>query len=278
MLGTRGMWEDGWKAVALHAPLSGASNFDKDQWQLYHVDEDYSESTDLSKQNPEKLKALIDVWFEEADKNFVLPLDDRTALQIVLTERPTEELPRERYIYYPGTEPVPEGVAVSIRGRSYKIIGDVDITDKAHGVIFAHGSRFGGHALFIKNKKLYYVYNFLGITEQKFASPEFQAGKHTLGMEFIRESGGEYGESVGKLKLYVDDKVVTEGDMKTQPGKFTLSGDGLCIGFDSGDNVSSEYKNPGRFTGGTILGVAVDVSKEVYLDMEKEAAGAMSRD
>jgi arylsulfatase len=71
---------------------------------------------------------------------------------------------------------------------------------------------------------------------------------------------------------------VAEGEMKTQPGKFTLSGDGLCVGFDSGDNVSSEYKNPGTFTGGTIMGVGVDVGKDVYIDLEKEAAGAMSRD
>ena len=279
MLGTRGLWENGWKAVALHAPLSGVGNFDKDKWELYHVDDDYSESTDVSKQNPDKLKALIDAWFEEAEKNYVLPLDDRTAVQILGTERPKAEPPRERYIYYPGTEPVPEGVAVNIRGRSYKIIADVDITDNASGVIFAHGSRFGGHSLFIKDGKLYYAYNFLGITEQKFASKDkLPTGKHAVGMEFIREKAGQYGESIGTCKMYVDDNVVAEGPMKTQAGKFTLSGDGLCVGFDSGDNVSSEYKNPGKFTGGTILGVAVDVSREVYLDMEKEAAGALSRD
>ncbi len=279
MLGTRGMWEDGWKAVALHAPLSGAGNFDKDQWQLYHVDEDYSESKDVSKENPEKLNALINAWFEEADKNFVLPLDDRTAVEILGIDRPKSEPPRERYIYYPHTGAVPEGVAVSIRGRSYKIIADVDITDKASGVMFAHGSRFGGHALFIKDKKLYYTYNFLGITEQKFISKEqLTPGKHSLGMEFVREKTGQYGESIGTTRLYIDDKVVAEGTMTTQSGKFTLAGDGLCIGFDSADNVSSEYKSPGTFAGGTILGVGVDVSKEVYLDMEKEAAGALSRD
>ncbi len=279
MLGTRGMWQNGWKAVALHAPLSGVGHFDKDKWELYHVDKDYSESTDVSKEHPDKLKALIKLWDEEAEKNFVLPLDDRTAVQLLGIERPKSEPPRERYIYYPGTEPVPEGVAVNVRGRSYKIIADVDITDKAAGVMFAHGSRFGGHSLFIKDGKLYITYNFLGITEQKFVSKEkIPTGKHAVGIEFIRESAGKYGESMGKCKLYIDDKVVAEGEMKTQAGKFTLSGDGLCIGFDSGDNVSSEYKNPGRFTGGTILGVGIDVSKEVFLDMEKEAAGALSRD
>jgi arylsulfatase len=279
MLGTRGLWQGGWKAVALHAPLSGTSNFDKDEWQLYHVDQDYSESKDLSKENPEKLKELIDAWFDEADKNFVLPLDDRTAVEILGIDRPKSEPSRERYVYYPHTGAVPEGVAVNIRGRSYKIIADVDITDKASGVMFAHGSRFGGHALFIKEKKLYYTYNFLGITEQKFISgDELIPGKHTLGMEFTWEKAGKHGESLGTTKLYINGKEVAQGPMKAQVGKFTLAGDGLCIGYDSADNVSSEYKSPGTFTGGTILGVGIDVSKEVYMDMEKEAAGALSRD
>jgi arylsulfatase len=76
----------------------------------------------------------------------------------------------------------------------------------------------------------------------------------------------------------VNDKVVATGPMRAQVGKFTLAGDGLCIGRDSGDNVSQEYKAPGTFKGGTILGVGVDVGKDVYLDLEQEAAGAFARD
>jgi arylsulfatase len=80
MLGTRGIWEEGWRAAALHTPLTGKGNFDKDQWELYNVQADRSESEDLAKEYPEKLQALIKVWFEEAEKNLVLPLDDRSAL------------------------------------------------------------------------------------------------------------------------------------------------------------------------------------------------------
>jgi arylsulfatase len=280
MLGTRGMWEDGWKAVALHAPLTGKGQFDKDQWELYHTDVDRSEATDLSKQHPEKLEALIKAWFEEAEKNKVLPLDDRSAAELLGVERPSEEAPRERYMYYPGTSPVPEGVAVNVRGRSYKILADVEITDlDCSGVIFAHGSRFGGHSLFIKDRKLHYVYNFLGIKpEQKFVSDELKPGKYTLGMEFIRDKAGKYGESIGKATLYVNDKIVAQGEMKTQPGKFTLSGDGLCIGRDSGDAVSEEYTTPAAFKGGTIKFVGVTVEKAQYLDLEKLAAAAMAVD
>jgi len=175
---------------------------------------------------------------------------------------------------------VPESVAVNVRGRSYKILADVEITDpNASGVIFAHGSRFGGHSLFMKEKKLHYVYNFLGIKpEQKFVSPELKPGKYTLGMEFIREKAGPNHESVGKTKLYVDKQVVAEGPMRAQVGKFTLCGDGLCVGFDSADSVSQEYKGTAKFKGGTILFVGVTVEKKQYLDLEREAAGAFARD
>ncbi|POY38047.1 arylsulfatase [Solitalea longa] len=281
MLGTRAIWKDGWKAITLHAPLSSKGHFDQDVWELYNTNVDRSESKNLAKENPEKLKELIAAWNDEADKNLVLPLDDRTAVEVLGVERPAEEKARERYVYYPGTAPVPEGVAVNLRGRSYKIVADVEIKEAtASGVLFAHGSRFGGHTLFIKNKKLYYVYNFLGIKpeQQLVSSIELTPGKYTLGMEFIREKTGEHGEQIGKAKLYINDKVVAEGPMKTQPGKFTLSGDGLCVGYDSGDAVSSEYKTPGTFKGGTILGVGVDVGKEQYIDLQKEAERALKRD
>jgi arylsulfatase len=280
MLGTRGMWEDGWKAAAIHAPLTGKGHFDEDEWELYHVDKDRAESRNLAKKRPDKLKALIKAWFKEADKNMVLPLDDRSAVEQANIERPSEEAPRERYIYYPGTAAVPESVAVNVRGRSYKILADVEITDPdCAGVIFAHGSRFGGHALFIKDRKLYYVYNFLGIKpEQKFTSEALKPGKYTLGMEFTREKAGKYKESEGTTKLYVNDKVVAQGPMRAQVGKFTLCGDGLCVGHDSADAVSQEYQAPGEFKGGTILGVAVSVEKAQYLDLETLAAAAFAAD
>jgi arylsulfatase len=279
MLGTRGIWQDGWKASAIHAPISGKGNFDKDVWELYHVDADRAESKNLAKEHPEKLKELIDAWFEEAEANFVLPLDDRTAVEQLGNVRPQAEPPRSRYIYYPDTAPVPEGAAVNVRGRSYKILADVEVTPDTEGVIFAHGSRFGGHTLFIKDGKLNYVYNFLGIKpEQTFTSGKLEAGKRTLGVEFIRENAGEHGESTGTAKLYVDDKVVAEGPMRAQVGKFTLSGDGLCVGFDSADPVSRSYPPGFPFKGGVILGVGVDIGEEQYLDLEREAAAAFARD
>jgi len=279
MLGTRAIWHKGWKAVAMHVPITGQGNFDKDKWELYHVDEDRSELNNLADKYPEKVEELIKLWFAEAETNLVLPLDDRTAREIFAIERPAEEEARERYIYYPGTSSIPESVAVNVRGRSFKILADVELTNDSSGVIFAHGSRFGGHSLFIKDKKLFYVYNFLGIKpEQKFISGELKPGKYTLGMEFTREKAGKYQESLGNTKLYVNEKVVAEGPMKTQPGKFTLCGDGLCVGFDSADAVSEEYSGSNPFKGGTIKFVGVTHEKAQYLDLETLARAAFSVD
>ncbi|MBD8487345.1 hypothetical protein IFO69_01155 [Echinicola sp. CAU 1574] len=94
-------------------------------------------------------------------------------------------------------------------------------------------------------------------------------------MEFVREEGGQYGESIENMKLYIDEDVVDEGPMKTQPAKFTLSGDGLCVGYDSGDAVSSQYESPGTFKGGTIGGVGVTVEGKAYVDLEAEAKRMM---
>lgn len=258
-------------------PLTDRGRFNEDEWELYHIDEDRSENRNLADQHPDKLKALVDTWNAEAERNLVLPLDDRTAAQILAVERPSAEPVRENYTYYPGTSAIPEGVAVNVRNRSYKILANVKIEKDAAGVIFAHGSRFGGHSLFLKDGKLHYVYNFLGIKpEQHFVSKEALApGKYTLGMEFTREKAGDHRESLGKTKLYVNDKVVDEGEMRTQFGKFTLSGDGLCVGFDSGDAVSEQYQSPGRFTGGEIQSVEVSVDEVAYSDHELEMRRAL---
>ena len=157
--------------------------------------------------------------------------------------RPQSISPRDTYIYYPNTTEVPESAAVNVRGRSFDILAEVELTDAdAQGVIFAHGSRFGGHALFIKDHKLFYVYNFLGIPpEQKLVSNGLKPGKYVLGMEFKRQKAGTHGESLGRAKLYINKKVVAEADMRTQPAFFALCGEGLCVGRDSSDAVSHEY-------------------------------------
>lgn len=213
---TRGIWHKGWKAVAMHVPLIGTGNFDKDKWELYHVDEDRFESNNLADKYPEKLEELIKIWFAEAETNLGLPLDDRSAVEILNIPRPAEEEARDRYIYYPGTGSIPEGVAVNVRGRSFKILADVEITDpKCSGVIFAHGSRFGGHSLFLKDKKLYYTYSFLGIKpEQKFISGELKPGKYTLD-GFTRKKPNQITNQLEQLNFMLTKKLLQTLNART---------------------------------------------------------------
>ena len=280
MLGTRGIWHQGWKAVAEHGPLASIGHFDQDRWQLFHTDVDRAEAHDLADEHPEKLQELIQVWFSEAGKYDVLPLDDRTAMEILSAERPSTSEGKDTFIFYPGTTELPERSAPNTRGRSFKILAEVEITDPdAEGVLFAHGSRFGGHSLFVKERKLYYVNSFLGIPpEQQFVADGVQVGKRVFGMEFVKDAIGDRGEALGTTKLYIDDEQVAEGSMRTQPGHFALCGDGLSIGRDTGAPVSAEYAPPFPFTGGRVVRVHVSLGDDQYLDLESEAAAMMARE
>ena len=262
-------------------PTSGIGHFDSDEWELFHVDEDRSESVNLAAQNPEKLERLKQIWFEEAGKYEVLPLDDRRPFEILADPRPQPFPPTDTYVYYPGAAEVPEAIAVNTRSRSFRILASVDIdSPQASGVIFAHGSRFGGHALFLVDGTVHYVYNFLGIPpEQTFAAPvPLVPGRYVLGVEFGKESTGEHGETHGQTTLWVNDTQVASGPMRTQLAFFTPCGDGLCIGRDSGDAVSRAYPKPSVFRGGTIAKVEISVGHDRYVDLEKEALALLARE
>jgi arylsulfatase A-like enzyme len=283
MLGSRSIWHAGWKAVTTHPTLSGWSNFGRDTWELYHTDVDRSEIHDLAAEEPDRLRELISLWYAEAGANGAFPLDDRSALEIILTPRPVLSPARDRYVYYPDLADVPESQSVNIRNRSYAIAALVDILEPgAEGVLFAHGSRFGGHALYVKENRLHYVNSFVGSVEQKIvADRELPTGaKLILSAAFEKDGEDPPQVSVGTLSLYHGDEKVGEGRIRTQPGKFSLAGDGLCVGRDSSDPVTGDYPGaaPWEFTGGTIDRVAIDVSGEPFVDLEREAVAMMSRE
>jgi arylsulfatase len=283
MLGSRGIWHDGWKAVTTHPTLSGWGHFNDDTWELYHTDTDRAELHDLAAEHPDKVRELVNLWFAEAGENAAFPLDDRSALEIIMTQRPQLAAPQNRYVYFPDTAEVPEQQAVNVRNRSYSIGALVDIpAPGAQGVLFAHGSRFGGHALYVKDNRLHYVYNFVGMIEQKIdGTQDITAGQNLiLSASFDKDGEDPPGVSTGILSLYHGDKKVGEGRIKTQPGLFSLAGEGLCIGRDSGEAVTSDYPNraPHYFTGGTIRRVVVDVSGAPYVDLEREAQAMLARE
>jgi arylsulfatase A-like enzyme len=283
MLGSRAIWHDGWKAVTNHPTIAGWSNFNDDEWELYHTDVDRSELHNLAAQHPEKVRELQNLWFAEAGANGAFPLDDRSALEILTTPRPVLSPPRNRYVYFPHTAEIPESQAVNIRNRSFAIGALVDIPAReAEGVLFAHGSLFGGHALYVKDNRLHYVNNFVGMAQQLVVGDEeLPTGENLiLSASFDKEGDDPPGVAFGTLSLWHADRKVAEATIKTQPGKFTIGGEGLCVGRDGGSGVTGDYPGtaPWTFTGGTIRRVAVDVSGEPYVDLEREAAAMLMRE
>ncbi len=281
MGGTRAIWHQGWKAAAISPAAPDAwAGYATQRWELFNTDEDPSECHDLADKEPEKLQELIQLWWAHAGQYNALPLENRDAIEILTTGRPQLTKPRNRYVYYPGIAEVPESVAPNIRNRSYTVGVEVTIDDPdAHGVLFAHGSRFGGHALYVKDGKLKYVYNFVGDQVQVIESAQpLPSGRKVLSASFERE--GDSMPAEGTLTLRVGEQVVGQGRIRTQPGKFSIAGEGLAIGKDTGEPVTTDYpgQTPWSFTGGTIHRAAVDVSGEPFVDLAAEVRMAFMRD
>ena len=274
MLGSRAIWHKGWKAVSVHPTIAGWGHFEEDRWELYDTESDRTEMNDLAAENPAKVHEMISLWFHAAGLYNGLPLMDKTPVEVLADPtRPQVAPPRDKYIYYPGTAEVPETASVNIRNRSYSIAVEttVDSID-ASGVLFSHGARFGGHSLYIKDRKLKYVYNFVGSNEQIVESTkEIPTGNVIFGASFEKEGDGM--PTTGTLSLFIDDEKVGEGKIMTQPGNFSLVGEGLNVGKDGGEPVTSDYSgsHPFAFTGGTIKEAVVDVSGDQYIDLEMEA-------
>jgi arylsulfatase len=162
---------------------------------------------------------------------------------------------------------------------SFKILAEVDFTKDTKGVIVSQGSRFGGYTMFVKNGQLTFVYNFLGIPpEQKLRCPAPTSGKHIVGVQFKKKSISSKNEALGTMTLYVDDKAVSSADFRTQSGHYSLAGEGLAVGYDSGDRISAEYDSKFTYAGGQIIKVIYDIADDVYVDRERELAAAMARD
>ncbi len=282
MLGSRAIWHDGWKAVSTHPTVAGWSHFNDDTWELYNVEVDRAEVHDLADEQPDKLRELINLWFSEAGANGAFPLDDRSPVEIINTPRPQLTSPRDRYRYFPDVAQVPEAMAVNIRNRDYAVGVWVDIdSPDASGVLFAHGSHFGGHTLYIKDNRLHYVNNFVGMIEQKIdATENLPVGENLiLSAAFVKDGEDPPGLSTGILSLYHGDEKVGEGRIKTQPGTFGLTGSGLTVG-RSPSGITPDYPGarPWGFTGGTIHFAAVDVSGDPYVDLERAAAAMLARE
>jgi arylsulfatase A-like enzyme len=278
MLGQRSIYHDGWLACTVHPPLSGWGKFEQDVWELYHIEHDRSQSKNLADREPGRLTQMKALWFEMAERYNGLPLDDRTALEQTLAERPSGSPERDHYIYYPDCASVPEQSGVSITGRSYTLAAGVRIDSAdAEGVLYAHGGVAGGHSLYLKDRRVRYAFNWVGTTIQTIESDRpITPGSHVITAEFTaagRNDDPMMPGAKGVLTLYVDDQAVGSGEIVTQPGLFCAVGDGICVGRDDASAVTTDYVAPFRFTGGTIDRVVVDVSGDKYVDHEAQVRG-----
>jgi len=254
MFGNRAIYHDGWVAAARHSIpwlMAQLPKFSDDVWELYNVNEDFSQANDLASSNPEKLKELQAKFEEEAIKNHVFPIDDRRSERFdpSIAGRPDLIGKRTSLTVYEGMTGLMENVFINTKIRSYTITADVVVPANVNGVILAQAGRFGGWTLYTKNGKVHHEYNFFGLERTNISSNSgLTPGKHIVKYEFNideRKPG-----SGGTCILYIDDQKVAEGKIpKTQP--FAFSGDeGADVGVDGETAVSNDYKEGNnKFTG-----------------------------
>jgi arylsulfatase A-like enzyme len=279
MFGNRGIYHDGWTAVTRHSTpwdITGVPpKFADDKWELYNTNDDFSQSRDLADKNPAKLKELQRLFLAQAEEYNVLPLDDRRVERFIptLAGRPSVMWGRTSVTLYPGMIAMLENNALDLKNRSHTISADIEVPQEgAQGVIIAQGGRFGGWALYVKDGKLAYCYNWLDreryTMEAKDALP---AGKVTVKYEFNYDGGG-IGKG-GNGQLFVNGEKVGEGRIeRTQP--FIFSADETeDVGMDLGTPVTEDYKEGDNKFTGTIGKVVLTVTPPPASVSEEEDRG-----
>jgi arylsulfatase len=298
MFGHRAIYHDGWRAVC---PWPGTSfteaaqkgrrfgspidnqvllDIETHDWELYHLDEDYSECHNLAGEQRNKLIEMIGRWWAEAGKYQVLPIDG-SALQRLNVERPTIASPRDKHIFYAGGAPVPFAAAPRTYNRPWSITADVVIPPGgAEGVLLAQGGNTGGYTFFVKDGKLHFLYNWLG--HDKFwlhSSAAIPEGEVELRYEFEPTGKPDVAKGWGvpaRGQLYIDRKLVASLDMPYSILNMWGT-EGLTCGYDGGDRVAPDYYGDAfRFTG-TIKRVTMDLSGELIPDTAADMRIAMAR-
>ena len=280
MLGSRGIYHEGWKAVTFKPlgpmyddGLDPDAPFEDDVWELYRVADDLTETNDLASEHPDVLEDLVARWWNEAERYKVLPLDNRP-LAALLTPRHTVP-DHPRYVFWPGGSIVPETMAVNVRNRSHVIVAEVGgASDGApmEGVLLAMGTALGGWSFHVLDGRLRYVHNYVGkqcaVIESDERVPE---DVRQLAVSFTAP-----GDFTGSAQLLIDGRVVGEGPVeRLTPVRHSLTGGGITCGWEQGPAVGPGYVAPFAFTGG-LRRVTVDVSGEPYRDPEAEFESIMS--
>jgi arylsulfatase A-like enzyme len=251
----RGLYHEGWMASCPSfvpwVSTRGEFDPDKAKWELYKIDEDFSQANDLADKYPDKLRQLQDLWWVEAAKYSVLPLDWRAGIRLnsEAMGRPSLIAGRTKMTYYPGTIGLPDGASPPMINKSWTITADIEVPDgKAEGMIVTQGGLEGGYGLYLRDGKPTFVYNYLSIDRPTFAAKDpLPKGKTKLVVDFVYDGGGP-GKG-GEITMSANGKMIAEGRLeRTIPIQFSL-GEGLDVGMDVGSAVDFTYKLPFAFTG-----------------------------
>ena len=270
MMGSRAMYHDGWKAVVFHPMPAVAYDgsdpnlpFDQDQWELYNVANDRSESNNLAATRGDKLQEMIALWWKEAEAHRVLPLNNQPG------KFGDRRLRRERYVYRPGIGSLPQSVAPNLHNRGFRIIAAVDSPGNVNGTICAHGSASAGYAIYVRDNRLHYLHNFLGL--RRFvaaANVPVPRGKHQLIVDFTTT-----GRFKGSVELFYDDLPVGSAEIPmTVP--FFYGTAGFTVGYLRGHSVIEEEHAPFAFTPDALLTVTVEPEGSTWRDPAREDRAA----
>jgi arylsulfatase len=256
MFGNRAIYHDGW--VAATPPpqppwLMGTAKMpdvlNGYKWELYNIDEDYSENNDLAAKEPDKLRALQELFLVEAQKYQVFPLDN-SILERIVTPRPSATAGRTEFIYSGELAGLPDGSAPNTLAKSYSIAAEVDVPPGgAEGMLNTLGGRFGGYGLYLLKGKPVFAYNLLGVEHFRWEGNDALApGKHTVLFDFKYDGPG-FGKG-GTGALSVDGKEVARKTIPhTIPVLMTID-ESFDVGVDTRTGVDDhDYQPPFRFTG-----------------------------
>ena len=282
MFGNRALYHDGWVAGCLHgrAPwiTAGSASFDDDKWELYNIDEDFSQANDLAATEPKKLRELQDMFMAEAAKFNVLPLDDRFAERADPALKPSHLRGKTQFVYPPGAIRIPERSSPYTKNMHHTIAAEVDIPKGgAEGVLACCGGLGGGFTVFLQDGKLHWEHNYYNEARYRVSSTEaIPPGHQVLSAEVTVDTQGKF-ETGGKVTLRLGKKTIGEGRFEKQIGGFYTANESFDIGCDTCSPVSDRYETPFAFTG-TIRRVVVDVSEATFeqLAAQHDALGRMA--
>jgi arylsulfatase len=271
MFANRALYNDGWVAATTPTTPPWVAIADKTdpidgyKWELYNIDEDFTESNDLAASNPEKLRELQRQFYIEAVKYDVLPLDNSKVERLDVNNRPSNIRGMSEFTYYDGMIRIPEGSAPDLKNKSFGISAVVEIPEGgAEGMLMTQGGRFAGVGLYILDGRPVFHYNLAGVERYTVAGQDpLTPGKHVVTLDFVYDGDG-VGKG-GQATLTVDGKqVASEKLPQTIAYRMSLD-ETLDIGEDTGTPVSEDYHVPFNFTG-KLEKVTINITEEQLTD------------